>query len=102
MKESVEYELAFTKKGLLKFISHLDLLHLFQRVLRRANIDVFYSQGFHPLPKIKFIRALKLGIESDGEQLFVRLKEDIEENRLKKELNKQLPVEIQMVSVVKV
>ena len=101
MKVPIEYELVFTKKGLLKFISHLDLLHLFQRVLRRANVDVFYSQGFHPIPKIKFTRALKLGIESEGEQLFVKLKEEIEEDRLKKEMNKQLPVEVQILSVVK-
>ncbi|MDP8215818.1 MAG: TIGR03936 family radical SAM-associated protein [Candidatus Kaelpia imicola] len=102
MKEAVEYSLIFTKKGLLKFISHLDLLHLFQRVLRRANIAVLYSQGFHPIPKIKFNRALKLGVESDNEQLFIRLKEDIEESRLKKEINKQLPDEIQIVSATKV
>ncbi len=102
MKPSVEYRLVFTKKGLLKFISHLDLLHLFQRVLRRANINVFYSQGFHPIPKIKFSRALKLGIESDNEQLFIKLREEIEENRLKEEMNSQLPDEIQILSVVKV
>ncbi len=101
MKDPVDYELVFTKKGLLKFVSHLDLLHLFQRVLRRANIDVFYSQGFHPIPKIKFARALKLGIESEGEQLSVKLKEKKEEAYLKEEMNKQLPTEIQVLSVVK-
>jgi radical SAM-linked protein len=98
----VEYELLFTKKGLLKFISHLDLLHLFQRVLRRAEVDVVYSEGFHPIPKIKFKRALKLGVESEGEQLFLKLENAGEEKILREQLNKELPDEIKIVSVVRV
>ena len=102
MNTRVEYELLFTKRGLLKFISHLDLLHLFQRVLRRAEVDVVYSEGFHPIAKIKFKRALKLGVESEGEQLFLKLKEAREESGLRERLNRELPDEIKIVSVARV
>ena len=100
---SIKYncELVFTKLGILRFISHLDLLRLFQRVLRRAEIPVVFSQGFHPIPRIKFGRALKLGVESNQEKLYLKLKEDVFEDELITRLNAQLPREIQIVSALK-
>jgi len=59
----------FAKKSLMRFVSHLDLMRLFQRALRRAGLPIAMTQGFSPRPKISFKRALKLGIESENEEV---------------------------------
>jgi len=56
----------FAKRGLMRFISHLDLMRLFQRAARRAHITVTMTQGFNPHPRISIEPALKLGEESDS------------------------------------
>jgi len=102
MKEVFNYQLVFTKIGVLKYISHLDILRLFQRALRRADFPLVFSQGFHPLPKIKFERALKLGVESKGEKLYLKLRELFTEKELIIRLNKQLPQGIQIISASRI
>ena len=102
MNGDFNYLLIFTKAGVLRFISHLDLLRLFQRALRRAEIPVVFSNGFHPVPKIKFERALKLGVESKGEKLYLRLVLPLPPDELMQRLNAQLPEDIQMVSACRI
>ena len=55
------FALKFTKTGLIRFTSHLDLLRMFKRAFRRAGIPVTYSQGFNPHPKMGFCQPLSLG-----------------------------------------
>jgi radical SAM-linked protein len=97
--QKFEYRLVFSKIGILKYISHLDLLRLFQRALRRAEIPVIFSQGYHPIPKIRFERALKLGIESKEEILYLKLSLPLSEEEVKARLNAQLPSGIKVLSV---
>ena len=52
----------FSKKGAMKYIGHLDLMRLFTRAMRRANLPLKMSEGFSPHPKLSFKRALKLGL----------------------------------------
>ena len=59
----------FTKQGALRYISHLDLHHVWQRSIRRAGLPLVYSQGFHPQPKIQLASALALGFSSQAEIL---------------------------------
>lgn len=68
----------FAKKGLMRFISHLDLMRLLMRALRRAAFPLKTSQGFNPHIKLSIKRALKLGIESENEEASVVLKEAIQ------------------------
>lgn len=63
------YILRFKKTGQLRYTSHLDLMRLFRRNFKRAGIDLVYSQGFNPQPKISFAQALSLGFESVGEYM---------------------------------
>lgn len=63
------YLLKFSKEGNLKYISHLDLLRVFQRAFKRAGIRLRYSQGFNPHAKMGFAHPLSLGYESAGEYL---------------------------------
>ncbi|MFR1256681.1 MAG: TIGR03936 family radical SAM-associated protein [Eubacterium sp.] len=59
----------FTKTGTVKFIGHLDCMRFFQKALRRARLDVAYSQGYSPHQLMSFASPLGVGITSDGELL---------------------------------
>ena len=58
----------FTKKGPLRYISHLDLMRLLTRAMRRAGLPLKFSEGFSPHAKLSLGRALKLGLESEDEE----------------------------------
>ncbi|PIR17120.1 MAG: B12-binding domain-containing radical SAM protein [Deltaproteobacteria bacterium CG11_big_fil_rev_8_21_14_0_20_49_13] len=53
----------FIKTGVMRWVSHLELMHLFRRAFRRAGVLVKYSQGFNPHMKLSLERALKVGEE---------------------------------------
>ena len=59
-----KYRLTFTKTEEARYFSHLELVRIFTRALKRAKIPLNYSKGFHPLPKIRFAAALPVGVES--------------------------------------
>ncbi len=63
----------FSKLDEMRFVGHLDLMRYFQRALRRAGIDMTYSQGFHPHPLMSFAAPLALGITSDGEYMDIEV-----------------------------
>lgn len=75
----------------MKYISHLDLIRLFMRALRRAELPLKMTEGFSPHPKFSIKRALKLGIESDNEEAAITLTEQINPEEFKERLQKQLP-----------
>jgi radical SAM-linked protein len=81
----------FAKKGLMKYISHLDLMRLFMRALRRADLPLKMTEGFSPHPKISIKRALKLGLESENEEATLVLKELIKPEEFKQRVQQQLP-----------
>ena len=62
-----KYALLFSKTGNIRFTSHLDLLRIFKRAFRRAGIEVSYSQGFNPHPRMSFCQPLSLGYEGLNE-----------------------------------
>ncbi|MCG8483536.1 MAG: TIGR03936 family radical SAM-associated protein, partial [Clostridia bacterium] len=86
-----KYLIKFSKIGNMKYISHLDLMNVFQRVFRRAGIQLVYSQGFSPHPKISIAHPLSLGIESIGEYMEFELVNHWDTQELLLTLNKQLP-----------
>lgn len=83
------------------YTSHLDLMRLFSRAARRADLPVALTQGFSPHPKIKLKRALKLGLASDEEEGEIILEERITEDEVLKRFQAQLPsgIEIREVKV---
>lgn len=94
--------LRFTKKGDLRFISHLDLQTLFVRAVRRAGMQMVYSQGFNPHPKLAFAGPLPLFMESDGDVADIELAQVVSAEEFKTRLNSQLPPEVRIVDVVSV
>jgi radical SAM-linked protein len=73
----VRYRIRFAKVDLLKWISHSDLVRLWERIIRRALLKPSMSEGFHPKPRMNFLSALALGIESDDELLELDLAERV-------------------------
>lgn len=67
----------FGKFGALVYTSNLDVAKTWERVLRRANLPILYSQGFNTRPKIALASALPLGISSECEILDVSMREPI-------------------------
>ena len=72
------------------FLSHLDLLRLLERSIRRSNLPVSYSGGFHPLPQIKIALALALGIEADKEWMEIDFTEVVQPEIVRQTLQKNL------------
>lgn len=97
----MKLETLFCKKGILRYISHLDIVRLFQRAVRRAGLPVALSQGFSPHYRISFGNALKLGVESDGEKAEFSLDKWIEPEEFKSSLNRKLPEGIKVVKCKK-
>jgi len=81
----------FSKKGAMKYISHLDLMRLLTRAMRRADLPLKITEGFSPHPKLSIKRALKLGLESENEEGTIVLKERLSPQDFKDRLQKQLP-----------
>lgn len=63
----------FTKTGNLQYISHLDLHRTFTRMLIRAEIPLWYSEGFSPHPRLAFATPLSVGAESEYELVDVNV-----------------------------
>ena len=91
--------ITFTKHGALRYIGHLDLHRLWERAMRRAELPLSYSQGFHPQPKISLASALPLGFSSLGEVLDVRFNEEIPTEEIASRLKDNLPPDIQVTNV---
>ena len=87
----------FSKKGDMKFVSHLDLVRLFQRAARRAGIAVTVTKGFSPRLKISITKALKLGLESVSEEAVFYMDRQILPGEFMRLMNDKLPEGVEIV-----
>jgi radical SAM-linked protein len=92
-------DFVFSKTGWMKYISHLDLMRLLARAMRRADLPLKLTEGFSPHPKLSLKRALKLGLESDFEEGSVILKVPVSPQDFKNRLQAQLPEGIKLKDV---
>ena len=63
---ALKIRIKFAKEGTMKFIGHLDIMRYFQKVMRRADVDIRYSEGFSPHQIMSFAAPLGVGLESRG------------------------------------
>jgi radical SAM family uncharacterized protein/radical SAM-linked protein len=89
----------YWKRGRGRFISHLELIDVFTRALRRARLPVAFSGGHHPLPRLRFSPGLPLGAESDCEVIDVDLTEPLVDEDVARRLAPQLPEGLGIVSL---
>ena len=96
------YRITFTRDRTVRFVGHLDLAKTWERTLRRADLPVAYSQGFHPLPKFTFASALPVGCTSEAEVMDVVLAEPMDSADMAARLAPALPVGIAVTSIAEV
>jgi radical SAM-linked protein len=83
--------LKFGRGEELKFLSHLDLMRLWERALRRAGLPLAYSEGFTPHPQIALAVPLLVGVTSDAELMDVSLSRWVSPQTFMAQIEKQLP-----------
>lgn len=87
----------FKKVGSLQYISHLDLVRTMNKIIVRAGLPLWYSEGFNPKPKMIFAAPLSIGTESLCEYMDVRLVERVEPEEAKAKLNANMTDEMQVI-----
>ncbi|HHV29216.1 TIGR03936 family radical SAM-associated protein [Acetivibrio mesophilus] len=87
----------FVRGEEVKYISHLDLMKMFERALRRSKIPIAYSQGFNPHPDMVFGLPLSVGVTSESEYADFELESDVNPSEFTQRLNQNLPVGIEIV-----
>jgi len=87
----------FKRGADVKFISHLDLIRLWQRAFQRARIPLAYSEGFSPHPKISLAAPLPIRVTSDAELMDIHLTKWVSPHFLTSALGQQLPLGIEIL-----
>lgn len=88
--------LSFYKKGYAKFVSHLDLMKMFQRIFKIAEVDIAFSQGFNPHPKMSIAYPLPVGNTSDEEYIDIQLNSEPDYEKIVTQINSAMPMDIKI------
>ena len=89
----------FSKQGRIKYVSHLDIMRCMTRAVRRADIPLWYTEGFNPHPYLNFLQPMPLGVEGLNEPLDIRIEGEISDEEIMENLNNVLPVGIKVTKV---
>ncbi len=101
LKEPVKYIFKFIKTGKAIYLSHKNLINIFQKAFQRSSINLDYSKGFNPKPKLEFAHPLSLGISSLGEIASALIKYELSCENFILMLNKNLPDGISIINCKK-
>ena len=93
-KWAMDVRMSFEKTGMAKFISHLDTVRCITRAMKRANVPIWFTEGFNPHAFLTFAMPLSLGFESLCETVDFRLTEEMDLDELAKQIDNALPVDI--------
>ncbi|MDD6146232.1 MAG: TIGR03936 family radical SAM-associated protein [Oscillospiraceae bacterium] len=89
----------FNKTGMSRFISHLDLMRAMTRAVRRADLPLWYTEGFNPHPYITFALPLSLGMESLSESMDIRIEGESTNEEIFAMLKDNMPPGINLIRV---
>lgn len=95
--ESRKVRIRYRKTAYARYLSHLDLIRIFERAARQAHVPVLYSQGFNPHPKLSFGPPLSLGYTSEAEYLDMELDAAFDVTLLTDSINPFLPDGLQLL-----
>lgn len=98
----MKIRIKFRKHGMMKFIGHLDIMRYFQKAMRRAEIDICYSEGFSPHMIMSFASPLGVGLTSDGEYLDIEIGQEISSQSAVARLNKVMTEGMEVLSFRKI
>jgi len=91
--------LVYKKGDALKYVGHLDLHKVWERSIRRSQLPLVYSQGFHPQPRIQQACPLPLGFDSKCEMIDIWLREELPLDLIKQSLIPALPTGIELTKI---
>ncbi len=97
----MKIRIKFRKYGVMKFIGHLDIMRYFQKAIRRADIDICYSEGFSPHQIMSFAAPLGVGITSDGEYLDIEVHSSRSSEESMQALNETMVEGVEIASYIK-
>ena len=89
----------FSKTGYAKFISHLDLQRTMMRIMRRASLPLWLTQGFNPHPYVNFCSPLSIGIEGENEYMDFKVSEILPFEEIKERLSANMPTGFEILDV---
>lgn len=95
----MKLRIKFKKYGSIRFIGHLDVMRFFQKAIRRAGIDVAYSQGFSPHQIMAFAAPLGVGLTSNGEYMDIEVHSIVSCKDVQERLNQVSVSGIEVTSV---
>lgn len=84
----MKIRMKFKKQGALRFIGHLDILRYFQKVMRRADVDICYSEGFSPHQIMSFAAPLGVGLLSNGEYVDIEVHTTKDSKTMMEQINR--------------
>ena len=94
-----KYRLRFRKGGVLRLLSHHDLMRCFERLLRRSGLPYHRTQGFHPHPRLVFALSLPLGVVGLEEVAELELDDVLSPEEVHERLRRQTPAGLDILSV---
>lgn len=94
----MKIRIKFKKQGPMKFIGHLDIMRFFQKAMRRADVDIRYSEGFSPHQIMSFASPLGVGITGSGEYMDIEVLSTESSAKMMKRINKVLTEDIEILS----
>lgn len=92
----------FSRGEEIKFISHLDIMRLWERVFHRAGIELAYSEGFSPHPRISLAVPLAVGVTSEAELMDVVVARMVTPHWFTAAVSQQLPIGIEILGVYQI
>ncbi len=101
-REIYKYRIKLTKTGILKYFSHLDWQNTFFKALSRTDLNIVFSLGYNPSMKVSMGIALPLFAESECELVDLELFDNLTPDELKQKLEKVLPEQAKIISIVKI
>ena len=97
LENNYVYRVRYSRGVDVRYVSHLDILKLFDRACRRANLPVAYSAGFNPHPEFVFGMPLPVGVTSEAEYVDIKLYEKISNTDMVRRLNEALPPAVRII-----
>ncbi|HAK44815.1 MAG TPA: radical SAM protein [Spirochaeta sp.] len=103
-KREIKLLFSFTKMGKASFLSHINIMNVFERAFLRAEFELKYTQGFNPKPKLEFANPLSLGFESVAEIASIEMlvEEELGDDDVKDifidKMNKSLPEGMKIIN----
>ena len=98
----MKIRIKFSKQGNMKFIGHLDIMRYFQKAMRRADVEIRYSEGFSPHQIMSFAAPLGVGLTGSGEYLDIEVLSTDSSKEMVRRLNDVMVEDMEILSYKKI